>query len=147
MRSRRNPAAAIINENQEADRVSDTTNIYEETPDGDTVGGRISRARSACGLSVKDVAWRLGIKMATVSAWEHDRSEPAAHRLTTLAGLLNVSLSWILYGVGIGPSGDLTGEANKEMTTQLNQLRLLHVETGLLIEKLKGEFDRIASAR
>jgi len=140
-------SATIVNEIQEADRVSDTTNIYEEMPDGDTVGGRISRARSACGLSVKDVAWRLGVKMATVNAWERDRSDPAGHRLTNLAGLLNVSLSWILYGVGIGPSGYMAGETSKDMTAQLDQLRLLHVETGLLIEKLKGEFDRIASAR
>src|SRR5690606_19179582 len=91
-------------QNQEVDRVSDTTNIYEEMPDGDTVGGRISRARNARDLSVKDVAWRLGVKMATINAWERDRSEPAAHRLTNLAGLLNVSLSWILYGVGSAPN-------------------------------------------
>ena len=32
------------------------------------------------------------------------------------------------------------------MTAQLDQLRLLRVENVLLIEKLKGEFDRIASA-
>jgi transcriptional regulator with XRE-family HTH domain len=125
----------------------DSSNIFEEEPDMDTVGGRISRAREASGLSVKEVAWRLGVKMATVNAWESDRSQPSSHRLSTLAGLLRVSLSWIVHGVGIGPSDDLGGETSKEMTAQLDRLRLLHVETGLLIEKLKGEFDRIAAAR
>jgi transcriptional regulator with XRE-family HTH domain len=127
--------------------VSDTTNIFEESPDMDTVGGRISRAREASGLTVKELAWRLGVKIATVNAWESDRSHPSSHRLANLAGLLQVSLSWIVHGVGIGPSDDFADETSNEMTTQFDQLRLLHVETGLLIEKLKGEFDRIASAR
>ena len=127
--------------------MSDTTNIFEEDPDMDTVGGRISRAREASGLSAKELAWRLGVRMAAVNAWESDRSLPSSHRLANLAGLLQVSLSWLLHGVGIGPSDDFAAETSQEMTLQLNQLRLLHVETGLLIEKLKGEFDRIASAR
>lgn len=127
--------------------MSDTKNIFEEDPDLDTIGGRISRAREASGLSAKELAWRLGVKVATVHAWESDRSQPSSHRLSTLAGLLQVSLSWIVHGIGIGPSDDLAGETSREMTAQLDQLRLLHVETGLLIEKLKGEFDRIASAR
>lgn len=127
--------------------MSDTTNIFEEIPDDDTVGGRISRAREAAGLSVKDVAWRLGVKMATVKAWESDRSQPGSHRLSNLSGLLQVSLSWIVHGVGIGPSDLQTDETNQEMAQQLDQLRLLHVETGLLIERLKGEVDRIAQAR
>ncbi|MEQ1942685.1 helix-turn-helix domain-containing protein [Mesorhizobium sp. VNQ89] len=127
--------------------MSDTTNIFEEIPDDDTIGGRISRAREAAGLSVKDVAWRLGVKMATVKAWESDRSQPGSHRLSNLSGLLQVSLSWIIHGVGIGPSDLLADETNKEMTQQLDQLRLLHVETGQLIERLKGEVERIAQAR
>ena len=53
-----------------------TETFYEEMPNGDTVSSPISRARSACGLSVKDIAWRLDVKMATVDAWEHDNSAP-----------------------------------------------------------------------
>ena len=127
--------------------MSDTTNIFEENPDMDTVGGRISRAREACGLSVRQLAWRLGVKIATVSAWESDRSQPSSHRLANLAGLLNVSLSWIVHGVGIGLPKALSGETAEEITAQLDQLRLLHVETGLLIEKLKGDVGRLAIAR
>lgn len=127
--------------------MSDTTNIFEQEPDMDTVGGRLSRARAASGLSVKDVAWRLGVRIATVNAWERDRSQPGSHSLAKIAGLLQVSLSWIVYGVGIGPSDTVLSETNEEMATKLNQLRLLHVETGLLIEQLKNEVDRIAAAR
>lgn len=121
--------------------MSDTTNIYEEMPDGDTVGGRISRARNARGLSVKDVAWRLGVRMATVNAWERDRSEPAAHRLTNLAGLLNVSLSWILYGVGSAPND--SGPDREAASIQIDRLRALHTETGQIIEKLQSDLERL----
>ena len=75
------------------------------------------------------------------------RSQPSSHRLANLAGLLQVSLSWIVHGVGIGPSKTLSGETTEEMTAQLDQLRRLHVETGLLIEKLKGDIGRLAAAR
>jgi transcriptional regulator with XRE-family HTH domain len=144
MRSARGASAT---KNQEAFLVSDTTNIFEEEPDMDTIGGRISRAREASGLSVRELAWRLGVKIATVNAWESDRSQPSSHRLANLSGLLQVSLSWIVHGVGIGPSDDIAAETNAEMNAQLDQLRLLHVETGLLIEKLKGEVGRISTAR
>lgn len=127
--------------------MSNTTNIFEEEPDRDTVGGRISRAREASGLSVKDVAWRLGVRIATINAWERDRSQPGSHSLTKIAGLLQVSLSWIVYGVGIGPSDTEVNETNEEMAAKLSRLRLLHVETGLLLEELKNEVDRIAAAR
>lgn len=129
--------------------MSDTTNIFEEQPDRDTVGGRISRAREASGLSTKDVAWRLGVETASVKGWESDRAQPGSHRLATLAGLLQVSLSWILHGVGIGPSedDDAPDRAGEEVAAQLARLRLLHVETGVLIEQLRGEVDRMASAR
>jgi len=131
--------------------VSDTTNIFEETPDDDTTGGRLSRAREASGLSVKDLAWRLGVKIATVKAWESDRSQPSSHRLANIAGLLKVSLSWIVHGVGIGPSEDehpaTDGlQTNPEIAAQLNRLRLLHVETGLLLERMNGAAARRASA-
>lgn len=130
----------------------DTTNIFEEVPDEDTTGGRLSRAREASGLSPRELAWRLGVKIATIRAWECDRSQPSAHRIAKLAGILQVSLSWIMHGVGLGPSEEpdrasRSDATTREMTEQLARLRNLHVETGLLIEKLKGEFDRIATAR
>jgi len=85
--------------------------------------------------------------LATVKAWESDRSQPGSHRLSNLSGLLKVSLSWIIHGGGIGPSDLPADETNIEMAEQLDQLRLFHVETGQLIERLKGEVARIAQAR
>ncbi len=123
--------------------MSDATNIYEEKPDLDTIGGRLSRARDASGLTVKELAWRLGVKIATINAWESDRSQPGSHRLTILAGLLQVSLSWILHGVGTSPSDSEGPGDNAVMNSQIDRLRLLHSETGQIIEKLQSDIDRL----
>ena len=84
--------------------MSDTTTIFEQEQDLDTFGGRLSRARAASGLSEKELAWRLGVKQATIQAWECDRSQPNAQRMIRLSGLLGVSLLWFLQGIGYGPA-------------------------------------------
>ena len=123
-----------------------TTNIFEQKPDFDTLGGRLSRAREASGMSLKDLAWRLGVKKATVQIWESDRAEPGSHRLTTLAGLLQVSLSWILHGVGTGPS-EPHEQVFEAADSQLQRLRMLHAETGALIARLESDLHRLGAVR
>lgn len=132
---------------QEVDRVPDTTNIYDGIQDLDTIGGRLSRAREAAGLSVKELAWRLGVRISTINAWECDRSQPGAHRMNTLAGLLGVSLSWLLHGIGMAPverEADITAEA---IAGQLERLVALHGETGQLIDRLQSDLARIDARR
>ncbi len=65
-----------------------------------TMGSRIENARLAQGLSTRQLATRLGVKPATIENWERDRSEPRANKLLTLGGVLNVSVLWLLQGVG-----------------------------------------------
>ena len=84
--------------------MSDTTTIFEYEQDLDTFGGRLSRARAASGLSTKELAWRLGVKSSTINAWECDRSQPSALRMDMLSGILSISLSWLLHGVGAAPA-------------------------------------------
>ncbi|UVK35520.1 helix-turn-helix domain-containing protein (plasmid) [Mesorhizobium sp. AR10] len=122
-------------------------NIYEEMPDLDTSGGRLSRAREASGLSVKQLAWRLGVKMATINAWESDRSQPGSHRLANLSGILNVSISWILHGVGTAPSEPEKREMAESVNAQLVRLKLLHAETGHLISRVQDEMERVGAGR
>ena len=67
-----------------------------------TFGDRIAGAREALGLTQRDLAHRLGIRADTLRGWEEDRTEPRANRLQMLAGLLNVSIRWLLTGEGEG---------------------------------------------
>ncbi|MCB1350875.1 MAG: helix-turn-helix domain-containing protein [Maritimibacter sp.] len=90
----------------EAEAAAETDGWYSE--ERATFGDRLAAAREAAGLSQKNLAKRLGVKAKTVSGWENDVSEPRANRLQMLAGLLNVSLMWLLNGAGDGvaPPGE-----------------------------------------
>ena len=63
----------------------------------------MSQARDGMGLTTAQLARRMGVKTTTLTNWESDVSEPRANRLMMLAGMLNVSLSWLVTGKGEGP--------------------------------------------
>lgn len=122
-----------------------TTTIYSETPDTDTLGGRLSRARDAVGLSTAQLARRIGVQTSTIQAWESDRSQPRANRLSMLAGVLNVSLSWLLYGVGTSPSYESEAEMAESVALQLDRLKRLHKETADIIGQIERDIGRYAA--
>jgi transcriptional regulator with XRE-family HTH domain len=101
-----------------------------------TFEDRMTSAREVQGMRREEVTRRLGVKVATIAAWEDDRSEPRANRLQMLAGLLNVSLMWLPTGRGEGvPAPDETGPVlSEEARAALTDLRL--VRAG--IERLSG---------
>ena len=92
-----------------------------------TLGDRLTAAREAQGLSASELARRLGVKLKTVEAWENDTSEPRANKLQTLAGLLSVSIRWLLTGEGEGisePTTMLEMEADaKAMLRDMQKMR------------------------
>jgi len=100
-----------------------------------TFGDRLAAAREAADLSQKNLAKRLGVKAKTMAAWENDISEPRANRLQMLAGLLNVSLMWLLNGEGDGvapPGEDVP--LSKDARAILLEMR-----------ELKGDIDATAN--
>ena len=121
--------------------VEDT--IFSSPPDTDTLGGRLSRARDSSGMSAAQFARRLGVKTATVQAWENDRSEPRANRLSMIAGLLNVGLPWLLYGVGEAPPDDPRNDAITVLRGQVEKARQLHEETGAVLARIEDELLRL----
>lgn len=62
----------------------------------ETLGERLARLRRARGLTQGEVADRLGVTVATISYWEHDRSRPKAARLQSLALLLGIAVAELL---------------------------------------------------
>ncbi|MBB3979970.1 helix-turn-helix domain-containing protein [Rhizobium sp. TRM96647] len=87
----------------------------------DTLGGRISFAREACGLSAEEAAERLGVLATSWSAWECDRDVPRANRLTMMAGVLGVSPSWLLTGFGHGPLEEKSEDGQAALREELRQ--------------------------
>ena len=77
-----------------------TTDWYG--PDMATFGDRVAAAREAAGMTQAQLSRRLGVKKNTLMGWEQDLSEPRANKLSMMAGLLNVSIMWLLTGEGDG---------------------------------------------
>jgi len=115
-------------------------------PDTSTFGDRLAGAREAAGMSQSDLAKRLGIKLATLRGWEDDMAEPRANKLQMVSGLLNVSLTWLLNGVGEGidapgQDGAIDPDVN-ELLTELREVRgqmaRLAERTALLEKRLRA---------
>ncbi len=109
------------------------------SPDVTTFGDRLSGAREAAGLTQEQLALNLGVKLKTLRNWEEDLSEPRANKLSMLAGLLNVSLSWLLTGQGDGPEapdGTAGSELSQDLVKLLSDLRELHGEMARASERM-----------
>lgn len=97
------------------------------------LGARIADARIAGGRTQTDVANQLGTKVSTVDKWERGIASPRSNRLTALAGILGVSLSWLIVGHGDEPTStdDLDdmrvalGRVHAQLTDSLNEVDVL----------------------
>jgi len=106
-------------------------------PDAATFGDRVAAAREAAGMTQTVLARRLGVRVTTLRAWENDTAEPRANRLSMLAGLLNVSMMWLINGEGEGldgpeGAGTMTGDA----ADLLSDMRSLRVELAQSTKKV-----------
>ncbi len=91
-----------------------------------TFGDRLAGAREAAGLDQKGLADKLGVKRSVIQGWENDLKEPRANRLQMLAGILSVSISWLLTGEGDGPEGpDEEGQMTSDLADLLTEMRAL----------------------
>lgn len=107
-----------------------------------TLGERICKARDIAGLSTAQLARRLGIKTSTMHSWESDRSEPRSNKLILLAGILNVSPTWLLVGRGSPPVAEETTADIDSMRVALDriqkQAQALADEISVLQSRLGG---------
>jgi transcriptional regulator with XRE-family HTH domain len=110
-------------------------NWYSE--ENATFGDRLAGAREASGMNQAELAKRLGVKLKTLRGWENDLSEPRANRLQMLAGLLNVSMMWLLTGEGAGLDAPVDpAESTSDTRSLLLEIRQLRAEASSLAERL-----------
>lgn len=109
------PAVGAANSNG-TDFMSNRSSDY-------TLGERICKARDAASLSTAQLARRLGIKTSTLHSWESDRSEPRSNKLVLLAGVLNVSPTWLLVGRGTPPISDEPAADLDSMRVALDRIQ------------------------
>ncbi len=110
-----------------------------------TFGDRVAYAREVRGMTQSQLARKLGLRTNTIVNWEQDRSEPRANKLQMLAGVLSVSMIWLMTGVGEGPSGDLDG-AGPSAAEVLNEIREIRSVQEALTERLGRLESRLEAA-
>ena len=106
--------------------MNETTNDWFG-PDSATFGDRLAGAREHAGMTQAQMAERLGVELASLQAWEDDMSEPRANRLSMMAGLLNVSMTWLINGTGAGldspQQGTELSENTKDILLEIRSIR------------------------
>lgn len=112
-----------------------------------TFGDRLAGARDAAGMDQKALATKLGVKLSVITGWENDLKEPRANRLQMLAGILGVSMSWLLTGEGDGPDApdeDLIVPA--DVLDMLAEIRAIRGQIAQSAEKLGRLEKRLRTA-
>lgn len=105
-------------------------------PDVATFGDRLAAAREQANLSQAALAKRLGVKTGTVRKWEDDLAEPRANRLSMLAGILGVSMGWLITGTGEGVEAPDTDTLDSDMAAMLAELRSVRLSFASKVEQI-----------
>lgn len=105
-----------------------------------TFGDRLVAARESASHTQAELARLLGVNLTTLKAWEADRQEPRGNRLQMLAGMLNVSMIWLMTGQGNGP-----GAPTDEVTLP-QAARLALAEIAELRQRIQGLAQELARA-
>ena len=119
-------------------------NIFYDDKEDTTLGGRVFKAREAAGLTVSQVSHRLGVRKATYLAWDADRSAPRANKLVALAGILNVSPTYLLSGLGRAAAQPLKHQQIiDELRIEIEQLELTLKAANKMLSRIKSHAKRV----
>lgn len=115
-----------------------------------TFGDRVTAARNALNLTQPELSRQLGIKLKTLRAWEEDLNEPRANKLQMLAGILNVSVSWLLCGAGDGlprvrDEGEVPENELHDMVREVQKLRQDLAQTSSNLARLEQRLLTLAN--
>jgi HTH-type transcriptional regulator, cell division transcriptional repressor len=118
--------------------------IFYDNNEDTTLGGRVFQAREAAGLTVSQVINRLGVRKATYLAWEADRSEPRANKLVALAGILNVSPTYLLSGLGRAAVQPLKHQQIiDDLRIEIEQLEQTLKAANKMLSRIKSQAKRV----
>ncbi len=115
-------------------------------PAGDTsLGGRIAVTRAARGLSISQLAQRIGVATETARNWESDRSEPRVNKLQMLAGVLEVPMLWLLGGEASEATADFDVNVDEtaDLARKVERLVNMHQRMSTLLFEVESEVRRL----
>ncbi len=85
--------------------------MYKVTKQESSLAERIRRARLEQGISQSELARKFGVKPQAVQHWESGAANPKTERISDVALILNVQVSWLL-------ADQLQSEIQSEMFVQ-----------------------------
>ena len=103
---------------------------------GTGLGPRLREVRSAGGLSVRELARRVGCSASLISQIERGVSVPSVGVLYALATELGSSLDYLLFGSGAAPAPAVTAVAVAALTVYD---MCKSVDRGMTIESIRLE--------
>ncbi len=112
--------------------------------ENNTLGARIASARITKGYSEQQLAQRLGVQASSVEHWESGEREPRANRLNQLAGVLNVSLMWLMAGDDSPSTAEVPEfSETKRIEDKLALAEQLVNQLSFLLSELRGHTRRV----
>ncbi len=109
-----------------------------------TLGGRVFQAREAANMTVAQVINRLGVRKATYMAWEADRSEPRANKLVALAGILSISPTYLLSGLGgATPQTSKHQQTIDALRLEIKQLEQTIKTANKMLSRIKSQAKKV----
>lgn len=93
-----------------------------------TFGLRLKTLREELGWSQEKLGFELDVTGATVSKWEHDRSEPNMRQLVTLRQIFSsgsTTLDWLIAGDQLPKVSNSGAKLNVDELTLLTSFRQL----------------------
>jgi len=121
-----------------ADKTSDSNVLSNEEPLS-TLGSRIFETRRNASMSLEMLASLVGVKPATLRAWENDRSEPRLNKLVAMAGIVGVSPTYFIAEEG--NAGEevkgVRGRNEKLLSMLKEELRFINEQQKLQNRRLR----------
>lgn len=124
--------------------INQNTKIYMN--DSVLVGNQIKKAREAKGLSILQLANKVGVEEDTLLNWESESRSPRANRLIQISGILGVPLAWLMAGEGDSTETDYYTASVKEtarIETKLDSADQLIGELSALVADLRGQTRKV----
>ena len=121
-----------------ADKTSDNNILSHEAPLS-TLGSRIFETRRNAGMSLEMLASLVGVRPATLRAWENDRSEPRLNKVVAMAGIVGVSPTYFIAEEG--NAGEevkgVRGRNEKLISLLRDELRFINEQQKLQNKRLR----------
>ena len=104
-----------------------------------TLGMRLTEARDATGLTVGQAARRAGIAKSSLTNWESDRAVPRPNKLQLLAGVLGVSMTWLMTGLDRYDTVSTAPSRLEKLEAKVERLSALQRELSELSDEIARE--------